>query len=890
MPKKHKAIVVPHTHWDRAWCSPFQQFRMRLVKLIDKLIHILNNDPGYKSFIFDGQAIVLEDYLEIHPEVERELKRLVQRDRILVGPWYVLPDQFLVSAEALVRNLMIGHMIAEGFGKVMKVGYVPDCFGHISQLPQILRGFDIDSAIFMRGMGDEGEILGSEFLWYAPDGKTNVLAVHQIGGYCNAANLGCAQGELDFDGAIEKCQHLVEMMKSYARTSCLLFNSGCDLVEPQSELTDAIEYVNDKLNNVKLAIGTFTDYLDQVRAEEPNLKKYQNELRGSRYHILLSGVFSTRMYMRQANEASQTLMERWAEPFSALSWLETGSEYPRSFLRYAWKELLKNHPHDDICGCSVDEVHRDDMIRYGWTQQVGEELTRTALESLAGNVDTRLDKTQDVRLKTQDKEQEKSSSEVESDAVSSKSFPIFVVFNPLAWPRSDPVSIEVPMCSIPENPVIQNAADGEVVPVQIMRKDDGLAEVTFQGRVPALGYATYSVDSGEAEPEAAKSKPRTLENELFRIKVNRNGSLNILDKSTGTEYKGCNAYEDTEDAGDEYDYSPIKRSRTVTSRGAKADHRIIENGPVRATAEIRFSMNLPKGLTKDRASRTSATFSCPVITRVTIYNDTPRIDIATIFENKVEDHRLRAVFPTEIRADSVYVEGHFDVLTRSVKLHKPKAEWAQDPLPTNHQNAFVNIEDGKRGFALINKGLPEYEIGETKKGCVIYLTLLRCVGWLSRDDLLTRRGNAGRSIPTPEAQCPGTHTFLYSIFPHGGDWVSAQVQRRAHEHNVRMRAALTDRHEGTLPSTQSFVSVEPHNLMVTALKKCELGDGIILRFYNSTAETVNGVISAHKPIKAACLTNLSERLLEDGELGVNDDGTISLEVGGREIKTIRLTF
>jgi alpha-mannosidase len=161
---------------------------------------------------------------------------------------------------------------------------------------------------------------------------------------------------------------------------------------------------------------------------------------------------------------------------------------------------------------------------------------------------------------------------------------------------------------------------------------------------------------------------------------------------------------------------------------------------------------------------------------------------------------------------------------------------------------------------------------------------------MSRDDLSTRSGNTGKSIPTPEAQCPGTHTFLYSVFPHNGDWVAAQVQRRAHEHNVPMRAVFTDQHEGILPSTQSFISVEPHNLMVTALKKCELGDGLILRFYNSTDETVNGIVSAYRPIKTACLTDLSERLLDDGELDVKEDGTVSLEVGGREIKTIRLTF
>jgi len=868
MPRKYTAIVVSHTHWDRAWSLPFQQFRMKLVKLVDGLIQILNDDFDYESFAFDGQTIVLEDYLEIRPEMERELKRLIQGGKILVGPWYVLPDEFLVSPEAMVRNLMIGHMMAEEFGNVMKVGYVPDPFGHISQLPQIFQGFGIDSAIFTRGMGDEGEKLGSEFLWYAPDGETNILAVHQIGGYCNAADLG--NGEIDFDDAAERCRDLADMMKPYARTANLLFNNGCDLVEPQRELPDIIEYVNDKLHNVELAHGTFAHYLERVRAENPKLRKHQGELRGGKYHVLLPGVFSSRMYMKQANEAAQTLMERWAEPFSALNWLSTGSAYPRAFLWYAWKELIKNHPHDDICGCSSDAVHRDDMIRYSWVQQVGGELTAEALESLAGNIDTTDAKPQ----------------------YHGNTGKALVVFNPLFWQRSDSVSVMVPASSTPGNCALRNA-DGEAVPVQIVRKGDSLAEMTFLARVPALGYGTYFIDSNEGETLSelsAEIRPRTMESNFFRIKINPNGSLNIQDKSTGFEYKGCNVYEDGEDSGDEYDYSPIKGGRTITSRSTKANVKIIENGPVKTTAEIRLSMNLPKGLTKDRKSRASARFSCSIVTRVTIYADVPRIDFTTIFENKVEDHRLRVLFPTGIEADSVNVEGHFDVLTRPIDLPKTRGKWAQDPLPTNHQNTFVDINDGQRGFALINKGLPEYEVRKTKGGCTIFLTLLRCIGWLSREDLLTRRGNAGESIPTPEAQCPGTHTFTYSIFPHIGDWVSAQVQRRAHEHNVPMRAVNTGFHQGQLPATQSFISVEPHNLMVTALKKSELGDGLILRLYNSTAETINGSIKAHLPVKAACLTNLNEQPLPNDELDINEDGSVPLDVGGREIKTIKLGF
>jgi len=183
------AIVVSHTHWDRAWYLPFEKFRIRLVRLTEKLLRILRENPRF-TFTFDGQTVVLEDVLQVRPEWEAELKEHISAGRILVGPWYVLPDEFLVSGEALLRNLLIGHRIAQRFGRVMKVGYIPDPFGHIAQLPQILNGFGLDTFLFMRGMGDEGEELGSEFWWVAPDGESKVLAHHQITSYCNAAHLG----------------------------------------------------------------------------------------------------------------------------------------------------------------------------------------------------------------------------------------------------------------------------------------------------------------------------------------------------------------------------------------------------------------------------------------------------------------------------------------------------------------------------------------------------------------------------------------------------------------------------------------------------------------------------------------------------------------------------
>ncbi|MCK4481157.1 MAG: glycoside hydrolase, partial [Candidatus Lokiarchaeota archaeon] len=143
--KANKIIIVPETHWDREWYLPFQEFRARLVIMMDKLLNILKTDSNYRNFTFDGQVIPIEDYLEVRPDKEEEIKEYVKQGRLSIGPMYALPDEFLVSGESIIRNLMIGHQISRRFGRVMKAGYIPDPFGHIAQLPQIIQGFEIPS-------------------------------------------------------------------------------------------------------------------------------------------------------------------------------------------------------------------------------------------------------------------------------------------------------------------------------------------------------------------------------------------------------------------------------------------------------------------------------------------------------------------------------------------------------------------------------------------------------------------------------------------------------------------------------------------------------------------------------------------------------------------------
>src|SRR5947209_2756624 len=408
-------ILVPHTHWDREWYQTFQQFRTRLVRTIDKLLDILDRDKQFSHFMLDGQTIVLDDYLEVQPEQEEHLKQYTRSGCILVGPWYVQPDEFLVSGESLIRNLQFGLQRATEFGNPMRVGYLPDSFGHIAQMPQILRGVGIDSAVFWRGVGAEAQ--KSEFYWEAPDG-TRVLVTHLADplGYSNARQM-----PLTLDEFVARVELLTANILPKATTNMLLFMNGSDHLEAQEGLPEVIEAANKLLahlnpehkniltryghspehnlrqllgqnpqeeNGVPAAIhvemGTLPEYIEAVRqqhstAHEAPLETLSGEMRSSQFSHLLPSVLSTRMWIKQQNTATEHLLEHWVEPLTAWA-AALGNPYPQGLVRMAWKYLLQNHAHDSICGCSIDQVHRENSLRFAQSQQIGESVLNLAMQ------------------------------------------------------------------------------------------------------------------------------------------------------------------------------------------------------------------------------------------------------------------------------------------------------------------------------------------------------------------------------------------------------------------------------------------------------------------------------------------------------------------------------
>ncbi len=306
--------VVSHTHWDREWYRPFQSFRLKLVHLIDGLLDLLEKDPHFKYFMLDGQTIVLDDYLAMRPEKEAILRKHIQRGRILIGPWHILPDMFLVGPEAHIRNLLEGNRTAGRFGPKMMVGYIPDPFGHPGQVPQILNGFGIHTACLWRGLDDEP----AEFWWQSPDGS-RVLMAYLRDSYANGAALP-ADDPPAFADALDVA---ADSLAGHSSVTDLLIMYGNDHMEPPPNTSVAIAYADRTLPDTHVIHSTLPKFIAaiqaDIKAQKLALPTVEGELRACKRMHLLPGVLSTRMWIKQRNHASENLLTRWARALHNLA-------------------------------------------------------------------------------------------------------------------------------------------------------------------------------------------------------------------------------------------------------------------------------------------------------------------------------------------------------------------------------------------------------------------------------------------------------------------------------------------------------------------------------------------------------------------------------------------
>ncbi len=756
-----RIAVVPHTHWDREWYEPFQVFRLKLVRMVDELLDQLEQDSSYSHFLLDGQLAVIDDYLEIRPENEGRLRALAATGRLDLGPWYILMDEFLVSGETIIRNLQAGIRRGASFGGVMDVGYLPDMFGHVAQMPQILHEAGFHHAVVWRGV--PSSVDRSAFLWRAPDGSL-VRAEYLVAGY----GIGAALPD-DAKSLVRRLRATTEEFASFLRPDdALLLMNGTDHHPPQPWLGRVVAEANQIQGEFELAITSLPNYLSAASTDD--LTEWTGELRSGSRSDLLMGVGSNRVDVKQAAARAERSLEQMAEPLSAL--FLPAAEWPEPFLRLAWTLMVRNSAHDSICACSTDDVVDAVLHRYAEARHIGESLAAEALDTIARSMAT----PGPVAVNPSARDR---SGLVEAvvTAAGEVGPNVQVLSERLGLPGSitlDGVTVRSMLGLIHGS---QIEADSYITDVSLAEDEDGLeisvaigteeregvpveeikrelftrltarpdtqVRLTLdqppvrrilarQQAVPGFGWAhitpaELSHPVRVLEPGSGARAPEHEDQAGPRDEPgNRGGPTHpggpgqvgepgvtltnglvtvVVDSQTGTfsvdGVAGYGQLVDSGDHGDTYNYSPPAHD-TVVDAPETVAVAVGEQGPVRGTVTITSTFAWPDRVDGDSKSRVGR-HVVEVVTALELRADEPTVRVHTTFVNPSRDHRLRVHLPLPEPSRTSLAESAFTVVERGLVAEGRAEEFGTPTFPSRR---FVS----SGGLTVVHEGLVEYEL------------------------------------------------------------------------------------------------------------------------------------------------------------------------------------
>ncbi len=935
--------LVINTHWDREWRWSFLATRRRLCAALDLLIETMEKNPAFTSFLADSQAAMLDDYLDARPENRERVCRMVRDGRLCVGPWYTLPALFMISGEAIVRNLLLGHQIADRLGGVMKCAYNVFSWGQISQLPQIYKQFGMDTILFYRGI-DQSGLDRLEYHWEAPDGSrmlgitfgeshrlnfwVNVYKPYRRGdhkamydrsgqrGYllhhsgCDTATVNHSvvdQGNAaSLDRALEGLNELLAELKPKVSTSHLLLLQGFDLENPDPIIPDLVEALNEKLEDGQIRISTISEYVERVRDDleaQDQLSALQSfkgemlavERVGMGFGPLFAGVYSSRMNIKAANHRSQVGLEAWAEP--AASWaLMCGTAYPRSLLQDAWKRLCQNQQHDGIGGCHVDRVTLSVLERYRTVDDISEDVTQSALEFIVGEIDYSHLSENEIGL---------------------------TVFNPLSVPYTGAFEsyIHIPQEAAPagqygyRRPGSLTVYDhaGQPVEAQVLACEDQQVSALLKfgnvdkfnairfkvaldvQAVPPMGYQCYIVRCRPQEyrfVESLVSDVNTLENEFLRVVIQGDGSLDLHDKRTGQDYTGLHVFEDGGEEGGPLMHVPPAGDKVYTTSGLTADVARICEGPVQGSFLIERDWQLPDGVTSDLRIHipNGPRFIEHSATRRSLHHTVLRIRSEVRLQVGVPFLEVRTTVDNRIRDHRLRVRFSTHVQT---DIH-------QADSPFDLVSRPIAVPDSRDWYEAALYTWPTQSLVNLSDGKQRGLAVLHA--GLSEYEVTqdpshtiamtllrcfgTAGGGADTYSPQPLAQLQGEHEFRYALYPHDGSADAAELLQQAKRFYTPLRAVQCTAHGGgMLPAApHSFVKIDSTDLIVSALKQCESGKTMLLRCYNPLQTPVEATIELGRAVSRVREMTLEE--IDGDAISLNENGAIPIVVPAGRIMTL----
>ncbi len=911
--KKQKAYIIPHTHWDREWRYPIWKNRALLVKFMDQLLETLENDERYRYFHLDGQAIIVEDYLQIRPEKKDIVQKHVQNGRLGIGPWYTLPDLYPVNAECLIRNIKKGMEVSEKYGGYVKIGYHSFGWGQISQFPQIYKnlGFDL---LFAGKKVSKKRAPKSEFLWEGPDGST--IFTSRFGEHSRAnvffnAYIQIKNG-MDYfseefqykwglskpaihDAAPEKQsndffvtdsqnetwypEHIQKGFQkawdAYSQTNYpdkrLLMN-GSDFSTCQPFLPDIIEKANQQFKDIEFVHANFVEYYeaikDDINLDELTLVK--GELRDEASSDSSANALATRVYIKLLNKKAENLLLYKAEPLAAMLMID-GELYPESFINLAWEYLLKSHAHDSINGVTQDKTANDVEYHLNQAIELSETIIEQSVAALVNKIDFSGFAKEDILLLCVNTHPYETSdiAKVVVDIPRDRNIWDFTFADEAGN------ALEVQSIHRKERTTAVHDLENRALPLYHDRH-----EVYVEtGKLPAGGYKTLKLvpkntfpREGEWWPVVRKSKgdeismsPGEMENEFLKISLHPEGTISVKDKETGYQSPPMHYFTDEGDMGDYWVHYPHYHNKIFDSRSAHHGSWCTLNGPLAATMVVETIMELPthgyrsnKGI-EGESYRSDDTKELKITSEFTLKRGDRKLYIKTEVDNTIKDHRLRLILPTGIDTNESVAGGHFSVEKRPVDPKRSDDGTFYPDMQTLPMQQFVDLSDKQHGISVLTDSFTEYEALRDKQHSIAF-TLLRSV-----ENRICTEFRASGYFPEQEGgQSLRKLEYHYALYPHAGDYEKAKTVLAAQQFNNKpFYYLVAPGHKGHLPNTSRLFSIDSDTLIMTACQKGNRDNSFIIRIYNPSESTQNGIISCYKNIKQAFETKLTgERISE----------------------------
>jgi alpha-mannosidase len=835
--EKDTIYLVPHTHYDAIWAFTKEDYFYINMMLILKGVAELVEKADYKFLI--EQTFLLEEMEKRYPVLFSKIAKYIKEGKIEIADGeYLMADTMLPKGETLIREIMVGKRYTkEKFGVDVPVMWQADSFGLNAQLPQIYKKSGYKYVAFRRGASERKP---SEFIWKGLDG-TRILAHWMPLGY---------RAGLD----LKKLKESYEKLKEVAATSHILMPSGSGVTMPQPKTPEFVKAWNENNGEVaEMTIATPSEFFEalekEIEEQKLELEVRKGEMYSGKYSEVFPNCSSSRMWIKQGLSDYENWLlccERWG----TISFL-LNSYHPSDELSDGWRKILYIAFHDVVPGTGMDE---------------GYEEVRQYLDFL------RKTPTLGLRIYTMIVEEESESGGVEGD---------IIVFNSLSWEVMNWVEIDLNFEKGEVIAIKGLKSGGEEIEVEVLKfaryEDDSLryARIGFVPTVPAMGYKVYKIL--EREPKRYRYdmnfiivRGNTIENRFFGVEVDP--ATGLIDVTQDKRRKLCTANELVleEETGDLYYHRqhldiPLK---TETGEGVKYGSFRVENFQMNTnksslrrviTVETNyFSLRWPYRLTEEMGPLLWRHNFLECTKKIIVYKDIPRIDFITYIVDKHPRSRLRVRFSTDMNSLTYACGSQFGVVSRPTDQldYKPEEEWVEKPCGTFPSLRWLDYSDGRKGLTVMHKGIPGNEV----RGGDVYLTLLRSVLMLSSD------GKTGPAIPVPSAQELEKYVFRYSLYPHEGDWREASSYKHALEFNTDLDALQISKGI-KLPLKRSFLKIEPENVVLSALKRAEDGDGVIMRFYETKGEETDAKITLFREPKVVKVVNM----LEEEEEGVNKE-------------------